>query len=223
VRALATTLFLSAIAWGQAEPAPESYRPPKTPGMPQPQQAQQRRADSQLPKWHIAVAPHMNVLYSDIGIPRVGFGAGVQVTRALVPIGPARFGVGADFAYDRFQHDVKTSMFTSDTEFVAHATFAGLLVVDAIVRRLRPWLALGGGFSVANFERPSLMASQAVSRVGVAGLVKLAVGLGVRVYEGFELGLRSDFVITISGENVDGKDVWQPGYYSLGLDLGFRF
>ena len=130
---------------------------------------------------------------------------------------------GADFAYDRFSHDKKTGMFSSDTEFVAHATFAALLVVDGIIGRIRPWAAVGGGFSVANYESPAVGAQMAISRVGVAGLVKLALGFGVRVYEGFELGLRSDFDVTISGENVGGSDVWQPGLFSVGLDIGFRF
>jgi hypothetical protein len=219
LRALATTLFLSAIAWAQAEPAPESYVPPNRPGMPQPQRAQQRQADASLPKWHIAVAPHLDVMFHDIGVQRLGFGAGVQVTRALVPIGRARFGVGADFAYDRFQHDLGAA----GTEFVSHATFAGMLVLDGIVGRVRPWLAVGGGFSVANFESPSLTRGMSISDVGVAGLVKFAAGLGVRVYQGFDVGLRGDFNVTISGENVRGNDIWQPGFFAFGLDLGYRF
>jgi hypothetical protein len=214
LRALATTLFLSAIAWAQAEPAPESYVPPNRPGMPQPQRAQQRQADASLPKWHIAVAPHFDLTFHDVGVQPYGFGAGVQVTRALVPIGRARFGVGVDFAYDRFQHDLGAA----GTEFISHATFAGMAVIDAIIGRVRPWLAIGGGISVAEFEQPSLMPAKAINDVGVAGLVKFAFGVGVRVYGGFDLGLRADCNVTISGENV-----WQPGFVALGLDLGYRF
>jgi hypothetical protein len=214
-------LLLPSLAWAQAEPAPESYRPPRQPGMPQPGEAQQRQADAALPKWHIAVAPHLNFLAGDgpPKLPLLGYGGGVQVTRALLPLGRARFGVGADFAYDRFSHE-----HDGGNEFVAHATFAGLLVVDGIAGRIRPWLALGGGFSVANYQAPASMNDpNGISRVGVAGLVKLAAGFGVRVYEGFELGLRADFDATLSGEQVGGKNVWQPGFASLGLDLGFRF
>ncbi len=226
MRALLSILLFASAVWAQAEPAPESYRPPRRPGMPQPQEAPQRQAEEQLPKWHIAVAPHLNYLFGDppSGLPRLGYGAGVQVARALVPIGRARFGVAGDFAYDRFSHDKATGPFTSGTEFVAHATFAGLLMIDGIAGRIRPWIGLGGGFSVANYESPmSADVPMGISRVGVAGLVKIALGLGVRVYQGFELGLRGDFDLTISSENVGGKDVWQPGLFSLGLDLGFRF
>jgi hypothetical protein len=215
-------LLLPQLAWAQAEQAPESYRPPRQPGMPQPQEAAQRQADSKLPKWHIAVAPHFNVLLAEPlkGLPRYGYGAGVQVTRALVPIGRARFGVGADFAYDRFSfEDVGTK-----AEYVSHATFAAMLVLDGISGRFRPWLALGGGFSVATYLGPDFQTpSKAINLVGVAGLVKVAAGLGVRVYQGFELGLRADINVTLSGQNVAGTDIWQPGLFSLGLDFGYRF
>jgi hypothetical protein len=211
-------------AFGQAEQAPESYRPPRQPGMPQPHEAQQREADSKLPKWHVAVAPHLNFLFGDTGLPLVGYGGGVQITRALLPIGRARFGVGADFAYDRFSHDIKTSSTTSGTQFLAHATFAALLVVDGIAGRVRPWVALGGGLSVANYESPmSVDNPKGTSLVGVAGLLKIALGFGVSIYQGFELGLRADADLTFSDQQAMGKSVWQPGLFSLGLDLGFRF
>jgi hypothetical protein len=215
---------MPAVAFAQAEPAPESYRPPRQPGMPQPHEAQQREADSKLPKWHIAVAPHLNFLFGDTGLPLIGYGGGVQVTRALLPLGRGRFGLGADFAYDRFSHDLKTTAFSSSSQFVAHATFAAMLVVDGIAGRVRPWIALGGGFSVANYESPMSPADpKGTSIVGVAGLLKLALGFGVRIYEGFELGLRGDFDLTFSDQQAMGKSVWSPGLFSLGLDLGFRF
>jgi hypothetical protein len=217
MRALLLVL-ISSLALAQAEPAPESYRPPRRPGMPQPEEPASRKEQASLPRWHIAVAPHLDFLVGDPpkGLPLIGYGGGVQLTRALVPLGGrARFGVGGDFAYDRFPHE---------GEFVAHATFAAVAVLDAIVGRVRPWVAIGGGFSVANFESPpAAVSTKAVSVVGVAGLIKLSAGFGVEVYEGFELGLRGDYDATLSGQQVAGKNVWQPGFLSLALDLGFRF
>jgi hypothetical protein len=214
-------------AFAQAEPAPESYRPPHEPGMPQPEppSGPTREEQAKQPKWHIAVAPHLNFLLGDRvpDLPLLGYGGGIQVARALIPIGRARFGVGADFGYDRFQHDLKTSSFTSGTQFVAHATFAAMAVLDGIAGRVRPWLALGGGLSVANYESPATVSDpKGASLVGVAGLVKVAAGVGVEVYQGFELGLRADYDATLSSKSVNGTSVWQPGFFSLGLDLGFR-
>ena len=218
-------LLVSSTVWAQAEPAPESYRPPNRPGIPQPSEPTHKEEQARLPKWHISVAPHLDFLVGDVppGLPLVGYGAGVQVARALLPIGLGRFGVAADFAYDRFSHDKKTSTFTSAPQYVGHATFAGMLLVDGIVGRFRPWLGLGGGFSVANYESPTTTTEMGVSRVGVVGLVKVAAGLGVRVYEGFDVGLRVDYDATFSSESVSGKEVWQPGFASLSLDLGYRF
>lgn len=218
-------LALPVIAFAQAEPAPESYRPPRQPGMPQPKEAQQREADSKLPKWHIAVAPHLNFLFGDTGLPLIGYGGGVQVTRALLPLGRGRFGIGADFAYDRFSHDVKNNSNPGASESVSHATFAAMVVVDGIAGRVRPWIALGGGFSVADYQNSALTMQHpsGFDVVGVAGLLKLALGFGVRIYQGFELGLRGDFDFTFSDQQANGKSVWQPGLFSLGLDLGFRF
>jgi hypothetical protein len=220
---IALSALVPARARAQAEPAPESYQPPNRPGVPQ-LHPPKPIIDEHLPKWHLSVAPHLNFLFGDVpGVPVVGYGAGVQVARALIPIGYARLGVAADFAYDRFSHD-RTTNVTSGTEFVAHALFAGLLVVDGIYGRIRPWLGLGGGFSVGDFQSPPATAApQGVSNVGVAGLVKLALGLGVRVWEGLDIGLRGDFDLTISGANLNGHNLFQPGLFSLGLDLGFRF
>jgi hypothetical protein len=215
-------------AFGQAEPAPESYRPPHQPGMPQPEppSGPTREEQAKQPKWHIAIAPHLNFLLGQRvpDLPLLGYGGGVQVARALVPFGRARFGVGADFGYDRFQHEVKTSMFSSGTQFVGHATFAAMAVLDGIIGRVRPWLAVGGGFSVANYENPATATNpKGNSIVGAAGLVKVGAGVGVVVYEGIELGLRADYDATLSSKAVNGTNIWQPGFMSLALDLGYRF
>ena len=206
----------------QAEQAPESYRPPRVPGMPQPATVQRagrsarRRPSSPSGGSRSRRTSTSCSAIRRAGLPRIGYGAGLQVTRALVPIGRGRFGVGVDFGYDRFSHDLKASAFASGTEFVAHATFAAMAVIDGFVGRVRPWLAVGGGFSVANYENPPQASNpMGDSRVGAAGLIKVAAGLGVRVYEGFELGLHSEFDVTLSPEMVGNKNVWQPGFFTL--------
>jgi hypothetical protein len=226
MKALALVLLPSLVwAAGDAEPAPEGYVPPNRPGIPQPQEAKQRQEDARLPKWRIAVAPHFNILMGDPppGAQTLGYGAGIHVTRAMVPIGRGRFGLGGDFGHDRFQRERKFGTFSTGTQLTAHTSFAALVVFDGIVGRVRPWLGLGGGLSVAQYESPpTIDSAMGESRVGVTGLVKVALGFGVRVYDEFELGLRADYNATLSGEQVNGKNVWQPGYFMLGLDLGFR-
>ena len=77
------------------------------------------------------------------GLPPVGYGGGVQVTRALIDVGRMRFGVGVDFGYVRFS----ASRSASD-EYLSHMTFAALVVLDGIFGRVRPWIAVGAGLSV---------------------------------------------------------------------------
>jgi hypothetical protein len=214
------------IILAQAEPAPPEYRPPNRPGVPQPTRVPEPERPE--PKWHISVAPHLAVLLAQgpDDLPLVGYGAGVQLARALVPLGRGRFGLAADFAYDRVSHDKKTGDFSSGTELVAHATFAGLLVVDGIAGRFRPWVGAGGGFSVAQYEDPRSAANpMGTSNVTVVGLVKLALGFGVRVYEGIDLGLRGDFDLTFSSATggAPARQLFAPGLFTLGLDIGFRF
>jgi hypothetical protein len=226
VRAAATALLLATarLAFAQAEPAPEGYVPPHRRGAP-PVEPGPRETPSGLPKWHISVAPHLNVLLSDgpAGLPTLGYGGGVQVTRALLPLGRGRFGVGFDFAYDRFSH----ALASGGTQLDAHALFALMAIVDGIAGRVRPWLGVGGGLSVVNYENPTPTAVNpgGISLVGAVGLIKLALGLGVRVYEQLEVGLRADFDLTFSSQKAGTppRDVFAPGLFSLGLDFGFRF
>jgi len=64
-----------------------------------------------------------------------------------------------------------------------------------------------------------------VNDVAALGLVQLSLGVGVRVWGSFELGLHGEFDFTFSNVTVGDppKPVFQPGLFALGLDLGFRF
>jgi hypothetical protein len=230
-------------ARAQAEQAPPDYVPPGAPaaepGQPAPatpvqpgiadpgsSPAPPPPAWDAQPKWHIAIGPRMAVQLGDgpVGLPRIGYGGGVQVVRALVPLKRLRFGVGVDFAYDRIYRDKVAP--ESGTQFLSHASFAALGVFDGLFGRVRPWLALGGGLSVASYEDPpAFVGAKGSSELAAVGLVHVGLGLGVRIYESFELGLRGDFNFTFSDVRVGtpSRQPFQPGLFALGLDLGFRF
>jgi hypothetical protein len=225
VRAL-VWLFLSflalapARAWAQAEPAPPEYVPPgKEPEPPPP---------SPL-KWHLAVDARLAVPLGTRppGLISVGWGAGVALSRALVELGRLRFGLGADFAYQRVQSSHHSNITLGDVEQdLSHMTFAGLLVFDGILGRVRPWLAVGGGFSVAQYNNPATDATQTdVALTTVVPLVQLATGLGVEIKHGVDLGLSGQLDFTFSGQQTGTPPlhVFSPGLFSLRLDVGFRF
>jgi hypothetical protein len=93
--------------------------------------------------------------------------------------------------------------------------------------RVRPWAGVGGGFSVADYQDPTVMGtpSPAVAIVSVVPLVTVAFGVGVRVFEGFEVGLRGDAELTFSSDAAGSppRTLFSPGVFGLSLDLGFRF
>src|SRR6185503_13366381 len=111
-----------------------------------------KRLPSDEPKWHALVAPRMVVRLGDgpPGLPQIGYGGGVAIGRALVPLGRARFGVGFRFGYDRIFRDRESA----GTQALAHATFGASLFIDGLYSRLRPWLSVGGGMSVASYDAP---------------------------------------------------------------------
>ncbi|MCA1664090.1 MAG: hypothetical protein LC659_07470, partial [Myxococcales bacterium] len=92
-------LLVPALARAQAEPAPEGYVPPghEAPAGPPPA----------AEKNHIAASARLAVPMGGQlpGIAPVGFGAGVQLSRALVDVGRMRFGGGFDFGYLRVGDD----------------------------------------------------------------------------------------------------------------------
>jgi hypothetical protein len=208
-------------AWAQAEPAPPGYVPP---GKHKPEEP----TPSPL-KWHVAVDARLAVpmATTTTGLPPVGWGAGVALSRALVEFGRMRFGVGADFAYQRVQHDKQTTIpFGPTQQFLSHMTFAGLLVLDGILGRVRPWLAAGAGLSVAQYRDPPADAMKMdVNANAVVPLVQLGLGLGVELRHNVDLGVGGQFDLTFSSLSVGAppQQPFQPGLFSVRLDLGFRF
>lgn len=210
-----------AAARAQAEPAPPGYVPPGHEPEPPP--------PSPL-MWHIAVDAQLAVPLGNkpSSLPPVGWGAGVQLTRALVPFGRGRFGLGADFAYERVQHDKETQIpFGPTTQLLSHMTFAALLVLDGIFDRWRPWVTAGAGISVAQYRDPATdpMMPMGVDTSAVVPLVQLAAGLGFEVWRGIDLGLAAQADLTFSSETVGTPPltVFAPGMFAARLDVGFRF
>jgi hypothetical protein len=214
---LAVLLLAPALAHAQAEPAPEGYVPPghSEPEAPPP---------SPL-KWRIAADGRPSIaLHEPNGLPTVGWGAGVQVTRALIDFGRLRFGVGADFGYERFG-----DLTFSEPDFSHHLafmTFAGLLVLDAMLGRVRPWFAAGAGLSVAWYFQPNPDPRQPPTNVNtVVPVVELELGLSVEVYHNVDIGLAGHLDLTFSSLSVGVPTftVFEGGAFSPRLQIGFRF
>ena len=158
---------MPALAWAQAEPAPPGYVPP---GHHEPEEP----PPSPL-KWHVSANARLAVALGTVPaeLASVGYGGGIQLTRALVDFGRMRFGVGADFAYQRIPH--------STDDFLSDMTFAALLVLDGIFGRVRPWLTAGAGLAVDEYRKPAnpMTMALAIDANAVVPLVQLALGLDV--------------------------------------------
>ncbi|HZS40856.1 MAG TPA: hypothetical protein VFF06_28680 [Polyangia bacterium] len=174
------------------------------------------------PKWNLGVGPRLSILLGDsaAGVPQVGYGVTLRLHFSFLKLGPLRLGAGFHFAHDRFSGAGATT--------VAHSTFAVLAVIDGLFGRVRPWLGVGGGFSLADYQgldQPAAPPPMRVDFLSVVPLVTVAAGVAVRLYAGFELGLRADFDLTFSSQaaGVPRRGVFSPGLVGLTLDLGFRF
>lgn len=215
--AVLLVLALPATARAQAEPAPPGYVAPGHEPEPPPPSPY---------KWHVAVDARLGVpLAQPPGVPSVGWGAGVQATRALVDFGRGRFGVGADFGYQRFQAGYDVTV-PPEHPFLSHMTFAALLVLDGIFGRLRPWATLGGGLSVARFVQGNPDDPQRPFDVqAVVPLVQLGVGLDVAVWRFIEVGAAGQLDLTFSDESTGAPPttVFAGGVFAARLEVGFRF
>jgi hypothetical protein len=213
VRVIAFLLLLPALAWAQAEPAPPGYIPPgrHEPASPPPSPY----------KWHIALDARLAVPLGNMPphLRPVGYGGGVQVTRALVDVGRMRFGVAGDFAYQRIPS-------SQSDEFLSHMTFAALAVLDGWFDRVRPWLAAGAGLSVAEYRLPATVAMpMAIDSNNVVPLVEVGLGLDVELARNIDVGVAGEFDFTFSSLTVGAPPVtaFQPGLFSVRLGVGFRF
>jgi len=215
---LACLLFAPALARAQAEPAPEGYVPPghHEPEAPPP---------SPL-KWRIAADGRVPVaLREPTGLPTSGWGAGAQVTRSLIDVGRIRFGVGVDFGYARFENDLVVRQ-PDQSLHLAHMTFAALFVFDAIVGRVRPWLAAGAGLSAAWYFQPNPDPREPPTDVRtVVPLVALEAGLSVAIYRNIDLGVAAHLDLTFSSLSVGvpAYMVFSGGVFSPRFEVGFRF
>jgi len=242
VRMVVLVCLWPALALGQAEPAPPEYVPPaeqKGPAPPaspfDPPPAPKAPAPDptpptgrplrlrEQPRWRMSVAPRLSVRIGDgpDGLPRVGYGAGVHLLRAIGVFGPIRLGLGASFAYDRLAVDRETG-----TQALAHYSFAAFGVLDTIVDRVRPFLTVGGGLSAGTYREPALVAGDKnLDLTEAVGLIQLGAGLGVRVYQGFEVGLRGELDLTFSGTAVGAqlRHPFSPGIFAAALDLAAAF
>ncbi len=212
MRAIVFVLLLPALAWAQAEPAPPGYVPPgkQEPELPPP---------SPL-KWHLSANARLAVPLGNLpaNLAPVGYGGGVQLTRALVDVGRMRFGVGGDFAYQRIPR--------ASDEYLSHSTFAALAVLDGIFGRIRPWLAAGAGLSVAQYRKPATPAMPtAIDSNNVVPLVEAGLGIDVELARNVDIGLGAEFDFTFSSLTVGAPPVtaFQPGLFSVRLGIGFRF
>lgn len=208
----ALTLLLPALARAQAEPAPPEYVPPghREPEPPPPSPY----------KWHIAAHARLAVPLGATppNLAPVGYGGGVQITRALVDVGRMRFGLGGDFAYQRIPH--------ANDEFLSHMTFAALAVLDGIFGRVRPWIAAGAGLSVGEYRKPATEQMPIAIDVNtVTPLVEGALGLDVMIARNVDIGVAAELDLTFSSLTVGAPPVqaFQPGLFSVRLGIGFRF
>ena len=160
------------------------------------------------------------------GLPTVGWGAGVQVTRALVDVGRIRLGVGADFGYERIS-DQPTAPVPDFSHHLAHMTFAALsrarrhlrsvAAVDRRRRRAERRLVLPAAIPIRGSRRRDVRT--------VVPLVQLELGLSRR-------GLpqrrsrprrapRPD--VLVAERRCAAFTVFSGGVFSPRLAIGFRF
>jgi hypothetical protein len=237
---LLLALGVARVAYGQAEPAPPGYVPPAHPTgatqAPTPPAGVAPRegspAELVLDKpWYIGVGLRgdFRLGAGSDQLPQFGWGGVVEAERAIVHLGPLRFGIGAEFSYDRFAQDklpAGTKITQSDVQFVSHSVFAAHLLLDLKFRWVRPWLHAGGGVSIAEYQNPSTTVGQAGTSVSEAvPLAFGAIGFGVAITPEMELGLRGELLLTFSRTTVEMPPLqpFEPGLVAAGGYLGFHF
>lgn len=213
-----------------AEPEAAEAAEPAEATAPEAASADPNATPDKPPRWNLGVGPSLSFLLGDppSGVPAVGYGAAVRLHLALWPLGPLRLGAGVHFNYHHLSREKPGVTFGPTTQAVAHASFKALAILDGLFGPARPWVGVGGGFSVPSYEDPSLvqgMPAMAYKIVSVVPVVTLAFGLGVHVVRGFEIGVRCDLDFTFSSQSagMPRQTLFSPGVVGLTLDLGFRF
>lgn len=234
LRLLPFLLILAAPAsvWAQAEPAPSSYVPPGK-SEPDPTTAPAPTP----PPWHIAIDFRLVASLDEVSatLPRVGWGGGLNLSRAVFHRGPLRFGLGIDFAYNNIENSkqIVAPETGNSRHYLSHATIAPQIVMDSISGRLRPFLAVGFGLSVGHYyEAPrDLTMAKIVDDVDVLPMAQLQLGLDVAVWRTLEVGLVASLDLTFSNRTQTSPDdpmgtaysIFSPGIFMLQLQCGFRF
>ena len=149
----------------------------------------------------------------------VGYGGGVQLTRALVDVGRMRLGVGGDFAYQRIPR--------ASDEYLSHTTFAALLVLDGIFGRVRPWLGVGAGLSVAQYRKPRhARHARRIDVDTVAGARRRSPSASTSRSPATSTSASAP-ASTSTFSSLDRRhppvQAFQPGLFSARLGVGFRF
>ena len=219
-------------AFGQAEEAPAGYLPPN--GVPvsyDPRPVAAERENARL-KWIVAVNPRLVVaLGTPAGLPRIGYGVGFFIGRALVVHGRLRLGLGAGFSFEHVQREKHPPMGLENGDIVqelSHFGFSLDLRIDGIVANgiVRPWVTIGPAFSVGDYkDPPSTENPKGIERAAVVPALRAALGIAFRVWEQVELGPRFEWLATFGGPDVGSAmdGVFHPGNFSVGLDGGVRF
>ena len=225
-------LIAPQLARGQAEVAPESYEPPPGVAMSEDPSLADARREAQERRWLIGVQPRLVIaMGTPGGLPRVGWGAGVNASRAVLVMGRARVGLGLSFSYERVQHDKApsaASKLQSGTQWLSHAAFSADLKLEIFTAggKVRPWAMIGPAMSIAMYADPPSDGNPDGSyETAVLPALRAAVGCGVEVGHAVEVGGRLEWLATFNGHKIAATDInpFLPGNFSIGVDVGFRF
>ena len=169
--------------WAQAQPAPVAAPPAAAPAA--------LPVFVPLDNRIAVVASYARRLGDEAAVigPRNGFGVGGSYERRILPL-PHDFelGAGVNFFYDKFQTGVTgTTMVTpgqiqtyQGERVLSQTSFAATAVAAWRWRRLRPYVQVGGGFTIAYFDTPEGV-YQPGNQTAVQPLIRTTGGLDVAI------------------------------------------
>jgi hypothetical protein len=218
---------------GEAEAAPEGSLPPPTVTPPAPEPTPYL-----WPRVRVSADIRFSGLLGETTqvVEPLGWGWGLRFSASLLPVGAFSLGFLLDFQQDRFSRTL--AQYPEVPQLLVHSTFAIMPQLDFRSRWVHPWLAVGGGASVARHESP-LPDPQTQMPVTdndtTVPLVRVAAGVGVSPLRWLEVGLSFDVSLTFSsdvggvksdatGMLVPGTStLFAPGWYSLSLYASYNF
>ena len=167
--------------WAQAEPAPTGTTPAAAPFVATPPAPPPPPFDKQASVF-AGVSRRLGPEGQRVA-PVNGFSIGGDFARRYLTFAGLDFDLGLTFLYDQFEDGALAATSVSQTSFTITQT------VGWRWRRLRPFVQVGGGFTVAYLAVPtgSLDAEQPLGR-GTVGLdVDIARGIGVTLRAAYTL------------------------------------